>query len=115
MFPENHWRFSNSYPHEFLKAGILIWKKPSIEGRHTFLSFIKSIFQTLFKSRKLALTEDSSSKVLDGFLDRMHLMTQDGLRIKNSFITLSELLCIGVEINEEGMKKHAQPGIPFFE
>lgn len=113
MSPENHLRFSSTYTHELLRG--LIWGKHPLKKRHTFLSFIKSIFQTLFKSRKLALTEDCSSKVLNGFLDRMHLVTHDGLRIKNSFITPSELLCIGVEINEEGMKKHAQPGIPFFE
>jgi galactonate dehydratase len=39
----------------------------------------------------------------------------DGEWVKNSFITLSEKPGIGVEINEEGMKKYAIPGIPFFE
>jgi galactonate dehydratase len=38
----------------------------------------------------------------------------DGEWVKNSFITLSEKPGIGVEINEEGMKKYAIPGIPFF-
>ena len=34
---------------------------------------------------------------------------------KNAFITVSEKPGIGVEINEEGMKKYAIPGILFFE
>ena len=36
-------------------------------------------------------------------------------RLKDSFITLSEKPGIGVEINEEGMKKYAIQGIHFFE
>ena len=43
------------------------------------------------------------------------IVTYDGPRTENSFITLSETPGIGVEINEEGMKKHAVPGVPFFE
>ncbi|TXE11012.1 mandelate racemase/muconate lactonizing enzyme family protein [Algoriphagus aquimarinus] len=43
------------------------------------------------------------------------IVTYDGPKTENSFITLSEKPGIGVEINEEGMKKHAVPGIPFFE
>jgi galactonate dehydratase len=43
------------------------------------------------------------------------IVTYDGPRTENSFITLSEKPGIGVEINEEGMRKYAQPGIPFFE
>jgi len=35
--------------------------------------------------------------------------------VKDSFITLSEKPGIGVEINEEAMKKYATPGVPFFE
>ena len=38
----------------------------------------------------------------------------DGEWVKNSFITLSEKPGIGVEINEDAMKKYAVPGIPFF-
>jgi len=38
----------------------------------------------------------------------------DGEWVKNSFITVSEKPGIGVEINEEGMKKYAIPGVPFF-
>lgn len=34
---------------------------------------------------------------------------------KDGFIKLSEKPGIGVEINEEGMKKYAVPGVPFFE
>ncbi|MEP1086360.1 MAG: mandelate racemase/muconate lactonizing enzyme family protein [Algoriphagus sp.] len=43
------------------------------------------------------------------------IVTYDGPRTENSFITVSEKPGIGVEINEEGMKKYAAPGIPFFE
>jgi galactonate dehydratase len=39
----------------------------------------------------------------------------DGEWVKDSFITLSEKPGIGVEINEEAMKKYATPNIPFFE
>jgi galactonate dehydratase len=39
----------------------------------------------------------------------------DGEWVKDGFITLSEKPGIGVEINEEGMKKYATPGVPFFE
>jgi galactonate dehydratase len=35
--------------------------------------------------------------------------------VKDSFITVSEKSGIGVEINEEAMKKYAIPGVPFFE
>jgi galactonate dehydratase len=43
------------------------------------------------------------------------IVTYEGEWVKNSFITLSEKPGIGVEINEEGMKKYAIKGIPFFE
>jgi galactonate dehydratase len=33
----------------------------------------------------------------------------------DGFIPLSEKPGIGVEINEEGLRKYAQPGVPFFE
>ena len=39
----------------------------------------------------------------------------DGEMVDKSFITLSEKPGVGVEINEEGMKKYAPPGVPFFE
>jgi galactonate dehydratase len=39
----------------------------------------------------------------------------DGPMVENGFITLSEKPGIGVEINEEGMRKYAPPGVPFFE
>jgi len=42
-------------------------------------------------------------------------VTYDGKRVENSFITVSEKPGIGVEINQEAMKKYAIPGIPFFE
>jgi galactonate dehydratase len=34
---------------------------------------------------------------------------------KNGFIKVRDMPGIGVEINEEGMKKYATPGVPFFE
>ncbi|WP_163379295.1 mandelate racemase/muconate lactonizing enzyme family protein [Cyclobacterium sp. SYSU L10401] len=43
------------------------------------------------------------------------IVTYDGPRTEDGFITLSEKPGIGVEINEEGMKKYAVKGIPFFE
>lgn len=42
------------------------------------------------------------------------IVTYDGPMVTNSFITLSEKPGVGVEINEEGMRKYATPGIPFF-
>jgi galactonate dehydratase len=39
----------------------------------------------------------------------------DGPRVVEGHIPLSEKPGIGVEIDEEGMRKHAQPGVPFFE
>ncbi len=38
----------------------------------------------------------------------------DGKWVENSFITVSDKPGIGVEINEEGMKKYAIPNVPFF-
>jgi galactonate dehydratase len=43
------------------------------------------------------------------------IVKYDGEWVKNSFITVSEKPGIGVEINEEGMKKYAIRGVPFFE
>jgi len=43
------------------------------------------------------------------------IVTYEGEWVNNSFITLSEKPGIGVEINEEGMRKYAVPGVPFFE
>ena len=43
------------------------------------------------------------------------IVTYDGPQVENGFIKLSEKPGIGVEINEEGMKKYASPGVPFFE
>ena len=39
----------------------------------------------------------------------------DGEWVNNSFIAVSNKPGIGVEINEEGLKKYATPGYPFFE
>lgn len=43
------------------------------------------------------------------------IVSYEGTKIQNGFIPLSEKPGIGVEINEEGMKKYATPGMPFFE
>ncbi|HPQ98558.1 MAG TPA: mandelate racemase/muconate lactonizing enzyme family protein [Saprospiraceae bacterium] len=43
------------------------------------------------------------------------IVTFDGEMVKDGFITLSEKPGIGVEINEEGMRQYATPGMPFFE
>ncbi len=42
------------------------------------------------------------------------IVTYDGPQVEKGFITVSDKPGIGVEINEEGMKKHAVPGVPFF-
>jgi len=42
------------------------------------------------------------------------IVTFDGPMVTNSFIQLSEKPGVGVEINEEGMRKYATPGVPFF-
>ncbi len=43
------------------------------------------------------------------------IVKYDGEWVKNSFITVSEKPGIGVDINEEAMKKYAIPNVPFFE
>jgi galactonate dehydratase len=43
------------------------------------------------------------------------LVTYDGPQIEKGFIRVSEKPGIGVEINEEAMRKYAVPGVPFFE
>lgn len=43
------------------------------------------------------------------------IVNYDGPQVENGFIKLSEKPGIGVEINEEGMKKYAAQGVPFFE
>jgi galactonate dehydratase len=43
------------------------------------------------------------------------IVSFDGEMVVNGFLPLSEKPGIGVEINEEGMRQHAQPGVPFFE
>jgi galactonate dehydratase len=43
------------------------------------------------------------------------IVTYDGPKIENGFMPLSEKPGIGVEINEDGMRKYAAPGVPFFE
>ena len=43
------------------------------------------------------------------------IVVYDGEWVKDGFIPLSNKPGIGVDLNEEGMKKYATPGIPFFE
>jgi galactonate dehydratase len=43
------------------------------------------------------------------------IVTYDKPFIEKGFLTLSDKPGIGVEINEEGLKKYAVPGVPFFE
>jgi galactonate dehydratase len=42
------------------------------------------------------------------------MVTYDGPQVDKGFITVSEKPGIGVEINEEGMRRYATPGVPFF-
>jgi len=43
------------------------------------------------------------------------IVAYDGPQVENGFIRLSEKPGIGVDINEEAMRKYAVPGVPFFE
>lgn len=43
------------------------------------------------------------------------IVKYDGEMVSQGFIPLSEKPGVGVEINEEGMKKYATPGMPFFQ
>ena len=43
------------------------------------------------------------------------IVTFEGPMVTDGFIKLSEKPGVGVEINEEGMRKYATPGVPFFE
>ncbi|MEZ4827732.1 MAG: mandelate racemase/muconate lactonizing enzyme family protein [Bacteroidia bacterium] len=43
------------------------------------------------------------------------IVTYEGEQIVDGHIILSEKPGVGVEINEEGMRKYATPGVPFFE
>ena len=42
------------------------------------------------------------------------IVTYDGPQVEKGFIKVSEKPGIGVEINEEGMRRYATPGVPFF-
>jgi galactonate dehydratase len=42
------------------------------------------------------------------------IVTHDGPQVEKGFVTVSNKPGIGVEINEEGMRKYAVPGVPFF-
>jgi galactonate dehydratase len=41
-------------------------------------------------------------------------VTYDGPHVEKGFIRVSEKPGIGVEINEEGMRRYAAQGVPFF-
>ena len=41
-------------------------------------------------------------------------MPYDVPLVEKGFIRVSEAPAIGVEINEEGMRRYATPGVPFF-
>jgi galactonate dehydratase len=43
------------------------------------------------------------------------MVTFDGAQVTKGSITVSDKPGIGVEINEEGMRRYATPGVPFFE
>jgi len=43
------------------------------------------------------------------------IVSFEGEMVEDGFITLSDKPGVGVEINEEGMRKYATPGVPFFE
>ena len=43
------------------------------------------------------------------------IVDYDGDKVVDGFIPLSDKAGIGVEINEEGMRKYATEGMPFFE
>jgi galactonate dehydratase len=43
------------------------------------------------------------------------IISYDGPKVEKGFITVSDKPGIGVEINEEGMRKYAARGMPFFE
>ena len=42
------------------------------------------------------------------------IVTYDGPQVEKGFIKVSEKPGIGVEINEEGLRRYATPGVPFF-
>jgi galactonate dehydratase len=42
------------------------------------------------------------------------MITYDGPRVEKGFIAVSNKAGIGVEINEEGMRRYAVQGLPFF-
>jgi len=42
------------------------------------------------------------------------MVTYDGPQVEKGYIRVSEKPGMGVEINEEGMRKYATPGVPFF-
>jgi len=43
------------------------------------------------------------------------MVTFEGAQVEKGFITVSDKPGIGVESNEEGMRRYATPGVPFFE
>ena len=43
------------------------------------------------------------------------MVTYDGRQVEKGFISVSAKSGIGVDINEEAMRKYATQGVPFFE
>jgi len=43
------------------------------------------------------------------------IVRYDGPKVTDGFLPVSEKPGIGVEIDEDGMRKYAQEGVPFFE
>jgi galactonate dehydratase len=43
------------------------------------------------------------------------IVTYDGPQVEKGFIRVSEKPGIGVDINEDAMRKYAVQGVPFFE
>jgi galactonate dehydratase len=42
------------------------------------------------------------------------MVSYDGPWVEKGFLTVSNKPGIGVDINEEGMRRYATPGVPFF-
>lgn len=61
------------------------------------------------------VTTSEIIRLRDTFAHERLIVTLDGPMVKDGFIPLSKKPRIGVEINEEGMRKYAPKGVPFFE
>ena len=63
---------------------------------------------------KLRFEAISDSTLNEDDRDLKIRVTYDGPQVEKGFISLSEKPGIGVEINEDGMRRYATPGVPFF-